>query len=67
MSINFPALWLGTFAMLFLSVVIIFFILWAASMFSKMKQRDVVRDERLDKIETIMKDKFEVILNILNK
>jgi hypothetical protein len=68
---NYNFLYLGTFAMIFLSCTIIFFVLWASRQFNIQKKYNEERDKfymkRIDVLENIVKYECRELVNQLKK
>lgn len=68
---NYSILYFGTFAMVFLSTTMIFFVLWATKQFNLQKryneQRDKFYMQRIDDLETIVKKECRNLVDHLKK
>ena len=64
---NYEMMWFSTFAMMFFSVVLVIFILFAHKTIGYYKKRDLTYNMRIDGIEKIIKDEFKAVLETLKK
>lgn len=68
---NYSLLYFGTFAMIFLSGTMIFFVVWASKQFNVQKryneQRDKFYIQRIDDLENIVKQECRELINQLKK
>lgn len=66
---KYDILYFGTFAMVFLSVTIIFFVLWSNRQFKMQKEYNEQRDKfylrRIEDMEHIVKKEIKELINIL--
>lgn len=66
---KYDILYFGTFAMVFLSVMIIFFVLWSNRQFKMQKEYNEQRDKfylrRIEDMEHIVKKEIKELINIL--
>ena len=71
MTNDFTILYIATAVMVLLSFIIVSFVLWATSQFSKQKkyaeQRDKHWMERIEGVEALVKTEFKEVLNHLKK
>jgi len=68
---GYEMLYLGTAAMLFLSLSLLVFVVWATNMFQKQKQHQEQRDkhwmERIEGVEALVRNEFKAVLDHLKK
>ena len=68
---DFKVLYIGTVAMLFLSLCLIGFVVWATGEMKQQRQFTVERDkrylERIEAVELLVKNEFAEVLNQIKK
>jgi len=68
---NYYLLYFGTFAMIFFSCTMIFFVVWSSKQFNMQRryneQRDKLYLQRIELVENLVKNEFKIIIEHLKK
>lgn len=66
---GYEIMYMGTVAMLFLSLCLLGFVVWATTMFKRQKQYQEQRDkhwmDRIEGVEALVRTEFQAVLNHL--